>query len=107
MNAAEQRVDQPRALADRVPVEPERHQDRGNADQCDRRRPGLPPPQTLRFALGLRRPGCFHDGRRQGVCRTTPLERARQTLIVIMGILAVTCLVISIALNFTVSFKEE
>ena len=36
-----------------------------------------------------------------------PLERARQTLIVIMGILAGTCLVIGITLNFAVSFKEE
>lgn len=36
-----------------------------------------------------------------------PLERARQTLTVIMGMLAGTCLVIGIVLNFAVSFRED
>ncbi len=36
-----------------------------------------------------------------------PLERARQTLFVIMGLLVGTCLVIGVALNFATSFKEE
>lgn len=36
-----------------------------------------------------------------------PLQRARQTLILIMGILAGTCLVIGITLNVSVSFRED